>query len=62
MQITNTTGVDLYVAPLQLVVLAGETVDVDDLIGESLVAQGWTSKAVKRSTTPKAPVADSQED
>lgn len=62
MHVTNTTGVDLHVAALQLDVPAGDTVEVDDLVGEQLVAQGWTSKAPKRSTTIKAIAADSQED
>ncbi len=47
MQITNTTGVDLYLAALQLDVNDGATVDVDETLGAVLVSQGWTVKQTK---------------
>lgn len=52
MQITNTTGGDLYLAALQIVVADGETVTVEDTYAELLIAQGWKSKQNK--TTAKA--------
>ncbi len=60
MQITNSTGVDLYVAALQTVVADGDSIDVDESIAEQLTLQGWTPKTTKR-TTPKADAADSEE-
>lgn len=49
MQVTNTTGVDLYLAALQIVVADGETVNVDETYAELLTAQGWTNKLLKTS-------------
>ena len=63
MQVTNTTGQDLYVAALQLEVSDGEAIEVDAALADSLIAQGWKSKPVKRAqTTNKADEADNQED
>jgi hypothetical protein len=59
-QITNSTGIDLYVAALQLTVADGESIDVDDVLGEQLVVQGWRPKTAKRPTT-KADEAVEQE-
>lgn len=61
MQVTNTTGIDLNVAALQLIVADGETIDVDDAVAEQLIAQGWKAKPAKRSTPTKADEADPQE-
>jgi len=47
MQLTNTTGGDLYLAALQIVVADGETVTVDETYAELLAAQGWTNKPLK---------------
>lgn len=47
MQVINTTGLDLYVAALQLDVNDGETVDVDETLGTLLVSQGWKVKQTK---------------
>jgi len=47
MQVTNTTGNDLYLAALQIVVADGETVTVDETYAELLTAQGWTNKPLK---------------
>jgi hypothetical protein len=47
MQVTNTTGGDLYLAALQIVVNEGETADVDETYASLLVAQGWTLKQTK---------------
>ena len=47
MQVTNTTGGDLYLAALQIVVNDGETADVDETYAQLLVAQGWTVKQTK---------------
>ncbi len=60
MQITNSTGVDLYVAALQTVVADGDSIDVDESLAEQLTLQGWTTKTTKRTPT-KADVADSEE-
>jgi hypothetical protein len=49
MQVTNTTGGDLYLAALQIVVADGETVTVDETYAELLTAQGWTNKPLKTS-------------
>lgn len=49
MQVTNTTGGDLYLAALQIVVADGETVTVDETYAELLTAQGWKTKTVKMS-------------
>lgn len=62
MQITNSTGVDLYVAALGLVVADDETIDVDESLAEQLAAQGWKSKPAKRPTNSKADEATPQED
>jgi len=51
----------MYLAPLQVVVADGESIDVDETVGESLIAQGWKPKVLKRPLTIKADVADSQE-
>lgn len=59
MQITNKTGVDLYVAALQLVVADGETIDVDADLAEQLALQGW--KVATKKPTTKADEADPQE-
>lgn len=59
MQITNSTGADLYLAALQTVVAAGDSIDVDDVLAEQLVLQGWTVKTTKTKT--KATEADSEE-
>lgn len=59
MQITNSTGADLYVAALQTVVNDGDTIEVDDTIAEQLELQGWTVKTTKTKT--KAAEADSEE-
>lgn len=59
MQITNSTGVDLYVAALQTVVADGDHIDVEDALAEQLTLQGWTVKATKTKT--KATEADSEE-
>lgn len=59
MQITNSTGVDLYLAALQTVVADGGSIDVDDVLAEQLVLQGWTVKTTKSKT--KAAEADSEE-
>jgi len=58
-QITNKTGVDLYVAALQLVVNDGDTIDVDDALAEQLALQGW--KLVTKKPTTKADEAVSKE-
>lgn len=49
MQITNTTGKDLYLAALQIAVADGDTVDVDDVYAELLIAQGWKAAKPKAS-------------
>jgi len=49
MQVTNTTGNDLYLAALQIVVADGETVTVDETYAELLLAQGWKPQPVKMS-------------
>lgn len=49
MQVTNTSGDDLYLAALQIVVADGETVTVEDTYAELLIAQGWKPKTVKLS-------------
>lgn len=59
MQITNSTGVDLYLAAVQLIVADGESIDVDEALAEQLVLQGWTLKAPK--STRKAAEAESEE-
>ena len=58
MQVTNTTGIDLYVPAVGDVVAAGSSVEIDDTAGRSLVEQGW--KAAK-STTDKAAPAKTKE-
>lgn len=54
MRVQNTTGVDLYVAALQIVVADGEQIDLDDNLAETLTEQGWKSKPTKaaKATTP----------
>lgn len=59
MQITNSTGVDLYLAAVQLIVADGESIDVDEALAEQLVLQGWTLKTPK--STRKAAEAESEE-
>ena len=61
MKITNSTGIDLYVAAIQTVVADGDSIDVDDALGQQLTLQGWTSKTTKRTTTTKADEANSEE-
>lgn len=62
MQITNSTGVDLYVAALGVVVADGESIEVSEQLAEQLAAQGWKSKPVKRPSNSKADEATPQED
>ncbi len=59
MQITNSTGVDLYLAAVQTIVTDGESIDVDEALAEQLVLQGWTLKTTK--PTRKAVEAESEE-
>lgn len=61
MQITNSTGVDLYVAALGDVVADGATVDIDEQLAEQLAAQGWTTKPAKRPANSKADEAITEE-
>lgn len=58
MQVKNTTGVDRYVPAVGLVVAAGDSVDIDDKAGASLIEQGWK----KHTPAKKADEATPQED
>jgi hypothetical protein len=49
-QVTNTTGSDLYLAAIQTVVADGDTIEVDDNLAEQLTLQGWRVKTAKRPT------------
>jgi len=40
-KVTNTIGMDLYLAATQQVVADGESVSVSKEIAESLIEQGW---------------------
>lgn len=60
MQVTNITGIDLYVAAIQTVVADGDTIEVDDFLAEQLVLQGWKTKTAKRPNT-KAESATTEE-
>lgn len=53
-----------HVAPLGRPVEKGEVVDVDDVLGAQLVAQGWkadTAKSRSRAGDVSAPSAQSEE-
>jgi len=64
MNVTNTTGIDLYVVAVGDVVAAGDTIDVDVDTANALTQQGWgtTKTARKGSTKSTAVAASSQED
>jgi hypothetical protein len=47
-KVTNTTGIDLYLAATQQVVADGESISVPEEIAESLKEQGWKIAAEQR--------------
>lgn len=49
-----------YVTPLERGVEKGEDVEVDETLGEQLLAQGWKAKGTKRAET--APPAQEEGD
>ena len=50
-KVTNTTGIDLYLAATQEVVEDGESISVSEEIAESLKEQGWKIAAEPRKQT-----------
>lgn len=47
-KVTNTTGIDLYLAATQQVVADGESISVPEEIAQSLKEQGWKIAAEPR--------------
>jgi hypothetical protein len=60
-KVTNTTGVDLYVAAAGVTVADGATLDTDELTAAALLAQGWGKPGRKAATEP-ADTAAPEED
>ncbi len=63
MKVTNSTGIDLDVAALQVTVKAGESLDVDEVTAAALIRQGWKASSVKRTTqSEQATEAETKKD
>lgn len=62
MKITNTTGVDLYVAAAAEVVADGDTLDTDENTAAALLAQGWGKPGRRKGATDPAEPAAPEED